>query len=368
VAEEQNEGQEKTLDPTPQRLQRARDQGDIPKSVDLNTFLAYLGLFLTLTIAITFMAREAGAALSSFLAAPHLMVNRILAPGGMGVLAAFLGPAALAILPIIIVPAICVLIALIAQRAIVFAPTKIEPKLSRLSLISNAKQKFGANGLVEFLKSVSKMIAIAIVVAVAVSWEIEGYITLVALDGRSLPEIMLKQGMIVITAALVIAGAIAALDYVWQVYAHRQRLRMSFQEMKDETKSAEGDPTFKQTRRERGREIAMNRSIADVPTADVVIVNPIHYAVALKWSREPGSAPVCVSKGVDAIAARIRETALAHNVPVHRDPPTARLLYDVVEIGDEIEADHYQAVAVAIRFADETRRRAKARQWLDGSA
>ena len=137
---------------------------------------------------------------------------------------------------------------------------------------------------------------------------------------------------------------------------------MSFQDLKDETKRTEGDPHMKQSRQQRGREIAMNRMLLDVPKADVIIVNPTHYAVALKWSRAPGSAPICVAKGVDEIAKRIREAAVEHQVPIHSDPPTARALHATVDIGDEIEPEHYQAVAAAIRFADALRnqmRRAK---------
>ena len=108
-----------------------------------------------------------------------------------------------------------------------------------------------------------------------------------------------------------------------------------------------------------GRDIATNQMLADVPEADVVIVNPEHFAVALKWDRKRGTAPVCVAKGVDEIAARIRETATEHGVPIFRDPPTARTLFATVEIGEEVKADLYKAVAAAIRFADTMRKRAR---------
>ena len=134
---------------------------------------------------------------------------------------------------------------------------------------------------------------------------------------------------------------------------------MSRQDIIDEMKQSEGDPFVKQQRRQRGYDIAMNQMLADVASADVVIVNPTHYAVALRWRRGDQGAPVCVAKGVDEIAARIRAVAAEAGVPLHRDPPTARAVHASVEIGQEIHAEHYRAVAAAIRFAE--RLRAKAR-------
>ena len=158
-----------------------------------------------------------------------------------------------------------------------------------------------------------------------------------------------------------IAVAIAGVDLVWQRFDHARKLRMSFQEMREETKQSEGDPHMKAQRRSRAEAIATNRMLLDVPKADVVIVNPTHYAVALKWARTKGSAPVCVAKGEGEVALRIREIAATAGVPVHSDPPTARALHATVEIGREIAPEHYRAVAAAIRFADRMRKAARAR-------
>ena len=132
---------------------------------------------------------------------------------------------------------------------------------------------------------------------------------------------------------------------------------MSRKEMIDEAKDSEGDPHVKMQRRQRGQEIATNRMLQDVATADVVVLNPTHYAVALKWNRKGRGAPVCVAKGMDEIAARIREKAAEAGVPMHRDPPTARAIHASVEIGQPIRPEHYQAVAAAIRFAEAMRKR-----------
>lgn len=135
---------------------------------------------------------------------------------------------------------------------------------------------------------------------------------------------------------------------------------MSLKEMRDEQKEAEGDPEFKHRRKARAREIAMNQMLSDVPKADVVIVNPTHFAVALQWDRQT-AAPVCVAKGVDEVAHRIRKIAQESGVPIQRDPSTARALFATIEIGQEIMPEHYRPVAAAIRFAQEMRRTARGR-------
>ena len=154
---------------------------------------------------------------------------------------------------------------------------------------------------------------------------------------------------------------VASIDVPFQLWQHTKQLMMTKQEVKDETKETEGDPHTKQVRRQMGYEIATSRMLADVPGADVVVVNPEHYAVALKWQRTRGTAPVCLAKGVDEIAARIRETAVEHGVPIYREPGTARALFASTDIGEEIPVDLYKAVAAAIRFADAMREKARGR-------
>jgi flagellar biosynthetic protein FlhB len=169
---------------------------------------------------------------------------------------------------------------------------------------------------------------------------------------------MAGRFMIIVFLVMVVLGSV---DLAWQHAEHQRKHRMSRKEMTDEQKESEGDPYLKGRRRDKGIEIATNRMMAEVPKADVVIVNPTHFAVALKWDRETGSAPVCVAKGVDEVALRIRATAMEAGVPVRHDPPTARVLYRMVDIDQEIAPEHYRAVAVAIRFADRVRGRAEPR-------
>lgn len=354
-----DEGQEKTNEPTPERLRKSREKGDVAKSTDVTGAASYLGLWLALTVGGAFAAKGTGEALYGFLASPDLLADVLLAPRGMENAATILKGVLWAVSPILIVPFLFTVIALYAQNAVVAAPSKLAMKMSRVSLLSNAKQKFGMTGIVEFLKSAVKLIAISIVLGVMLSGSVDYYITMAMSSGKALPHLLREEGLQLLLAATLVAVATAVFDYFWRLYDHRKKLMMSYQEVRDEAKESDGDPHMKHARQRRAREIANNRMLEDVPTADVIIVNPTHYAVALKWSRELGSAPICVAKGVDEIAARIRESAKANSVPIMSDPPTARLVHATVEIGHEIMPDHYKAVAAAIRFADTMREKSK---------
>jgi flagellar biosynthesis protein FlhB len=359
---EENDGAEKTHDPTPQRLEEARKKGDIPKSNDVSAAAAYGGLMLALLAAGVATLQGAGGALTIFIAQPDRLTGVVLGPGGLGLTAAALGEAAWSFLPVFLGPFAAVALALVAQRAVTVSTEKLKPKASRISPLSNAKQKFGPTGLVEFAKSAVKLGAIATALTLILKAELGRIIGSVRGEPVAVVGIMVDLLMTLLIATTAIATVIAALDLAWQHFDHRRKLRMSFQEMKDEVKQSEGDPHVKAQRRAKAEAIATNRMLLDVPAADVVIVNPTHYAVALKWSRAPGSAPVCVAKGVDAVAAQIRARAEAADVPIHSDPPAARALHATVEIGREIRPEHYKAVAAAIRFSDAMRRAARERR------
>jgi len=267
----------------------------------------------------------------------------------------------LALLVWFLLPGFASLLSVLAQRSFVFAPTKLAPKLSRINPIQNAKNKYGMSGLFEFAKNFAKLLCFSLVLAAFLAFrlpEMAGSLhaepaVIGALIGRMLIEFLF--------VVLLIALSIGMLDYLWQRFDHLRKNRMSHREVKDEHKQHEGDPHLKQERRQRATQIASQQMMGDVITADVIIVNPTHYAVALKWSRLPGAAPVCVAKGVDHVALAIRDLAMSHGVPVRSDPPTARAVYALTPIGQEIDPKHYRAVAAAIRFAQTMRRRA--RKW-----
>ncbi len=361
MSEEGGDSGEKSHDPTQQRLDEAREKGDIAKSVDLSTAAAYLGLLLAMLATGGAVVSGSGDLISGFLSRADTLAPRVLAAGG-GVLT---GQIALslfwALAPIFVLPAAFVSAALIAQRAIVVAPEKLMPKIDRISPLSQAKSKFGPTGLFEFVKSATKLIVISVVVGWFLVSETDRIVGLTRAAPGHVAQELVDISAALLVQIVVIAFAIGAVDYLWQRHDHLRKLRMTFQELRDEAKRSEGDPFIKGQRRQRAEALVNNRMMLDVPTASVVIVNPTHYAVALKWDRTKGGAPVVVAKGRDGVALRIREIASDARVPIHSDPPTARALEAGADIGTEIDPVHYQAVAAAIRFAEAMRRRARER-------
>jgi len=354
-----DEAQEKTHEATPRRLERAREQGDVPKSQDAQTFAAYLGLALAIGLAGSWSALRLGEALMAPLAHPSDMAALMLGGGARELLPAWGGRVLVAALPLAAAAVLLVIALLMAQRAIVAAPDKVAPKLSRLSPIENARQKYGAQGLVEFLKSFVKLVAVSAVLGIVIAGEIDRLSGYVARPPGTLGALLADQFWALMTGLLILTAAIGLADLFWQRAEHLRRNRMSHQDIKEESKQTEGDPHMKAERRERARALANNRMLQDVPNADVVIANPTHVAVALSWDRRPGTAPVCRAKGQDEMALRIREIAEASGVPIHHDPPTARALHALVDIGQEIPPEHYRAVAAAILFAERLAEKAR---------
>ena len=359
----EDDGQEKSFEPTQRRIDQAREKGDVPRSTDLNAAAAYLGLLGVVIAVGADMGTDFVEALSPFLGSADRLEGRILSPGGLAVSGRLIGEAAWAVAPLFLVPAALVLASLLSQQAIVASSDKITPKASRVNPIEVAKNKFGPTGLVEWLKSAVKMLLVSTAVWFWLVAEVPDLVGLASADARGLPRHLGDAMVSLLSVILVIAGSIAALDYLWQRFDHMRKLRMSYEELKKDSKESEGDPYMRQARRRRAEELATNRMLQDVPKSDVVIVNPEHYAVALRWDRAPGAAPVCVAKGVDEVAQAIRVRAMEAGVPIHRDPPTARSLHATVEIGREILEEHYRAVAAAIRYAEEIRRKARNRSW-----
>ncbi|MEL7258585.1 MAG: flagellar type III secretion system protein FlhB [Pseudomonadota bacterium] len=348
----QDEEADKSFEPTQKKLDDARKKGEIPRSTDLQAAAVYAGLTLTLLAFGADQLIQLGSGMMSILENATVLADDVFSGGAVGITGLILFDAIDHTAGLFLGPALMVVAVVAVQRGFVFAPTKLEPKLSRISILQNAKQKFGRNGLFEFAKSFTKLLVYSLVLSIFLRSNIEEIVVSIQTGPtasiRFLAELCSKFLIIVVLVAIIIG----AIDYMWQHAEHLRKNRMSRKEIMDETKDAEGDPHLKQERRSRAQAIAAAQMMVDVPNADVIIVNPTHYAVALKWQREPGTAPVCVAKGVDEIAHKIREIANEAAVPIHSDPPTARAVHELVDVGEEIRAEHYQAVAAAIRFAD----------------
>ncbi len=354
---------EKSFDPTPKKLEEARKKGDIAKSADLNTTAAYIGLFLALILTAPTLLQDAMTALMVLIERPAQLDGLFFEGPARAPVGQLIFEVLTFLAVLFLLPAGLVLTSAIAQQSIVFASSRMRPKLSKISPISIAKQKFGPSGLFEFFKSFLKLAIYGVCLTLFVQARLLEIIETSRLEPAQVILFLGRLFLSFLSIVIVVSAAIGALDYLFQFFEHRRKLRMSRKEIMDEAKQTEGDPHMKQERRHRGRDIAMNQTLQDVETADVIIVNPTHYAVALHWTRKPGEAPKCVAKGVDEMAAAIRERALEHAVPIHEDPPTARALYATTRIGDEIPQDQYRAVAAAIRFAEAMRSKMRSRGY-----
>lgn len=343
-----------------QKLDQARKDGDIPRSVDLQTATATGGLILALVSLGSWAVEKAGTAGMVVLDQADRL-SSLIAKGGsgpaLGLVLSLAGPP----LALLMVAPVLVLGLLFATKGLVFAPSKLAPKLSRISPVSTAGQKFGVEGLVEFAKSTVKLVIVSVILYAFLAARLEDILASLYLTPAMSAALMARMTLEFLAIVFVIQLVLGGVDYLWQIFRHRQRHRMSRKEMMDEFKESEGDPHLKSARRQRAQEVATNRMLTDVASANVVVVNPTHYAVALKWDRAKGGAPICVAKGVDEIARKIRERAAEHGVPIHSDPPTARAIHASIEVGQEIRVEHYRAVAAAIRFADAMRRKARKR-------
>lgn len=352
MANEQQSAQERSLEATPHKLERARRQGEVPQSRDALTVGVYAGFLFALVGFGDTMAAAFGDVMIPFLAQADQLLRLDTAPAlaalGSGLVIEILTATA----PLVLLPALGVALALAAQRCVVVAGARVRPRWNRLSLIANAKQRFGPKGLVEFGKTLVKLATVSGLIGWVLWTEAADVVVLALTDVRALGPQLIEAVLSLLVPVLVMSVAIASVDWLWQQADHRRRQRMTPQEFKDEQKETDVNQHFKQVRRDRAVTIATNRMLQEVPAADVVISNPTHFAVALAWDRgRAGSAPRCVAKGVDEIAQTIKRLAGEHGVPVIENRPLARSLYDLVEVGGEIRVEHYRAVAAALHYA-----------------
>jgi len=357
---EEEQTQPKTHEPSQRRLDQARERGDVVQSRDLNTFALYVMLAVVVLAAIGPLLHGMGRAVLG----PLWHADHADALVGYADYAALIRSVLISIAPFWIVLLVVLMIgpvvALLAQNAVVFAGGNVQPKLSRISLLQNIKQKYGPKGLVEFLKALVKLTAVVVITAAVLVPFIAASPSYTGLPVSYLGRILHGELVGMVLGVTGLYAAIAMFDYFWQRHLYLDKHRMTRKDMEDEQKDTEGNPHMKGRRREKATAIATNRMLFDARTASVMVVNPQHYAVALKWEREAGGAPVCVAKGVDHMALALRRVATAHKVPIFRDPPLARLLHGTMEVGDEVDEQHYQAVAVAIRFALKLQRQQRA--------
>ena len=346
--------------PTPRKLEEARRKGDVPRTPDLAAAAATLAFVVVAAQFGWDAVAAAGDAGRAILGEADLMAARA-SVRARAVLPEAVAAAAFALALFVVVPMAGAILALVLQGPVVLAPDKLRPRLDRISPLAGFRNRFGLAALVGFAKNVVKAALIGTALALLIRARLDEMVAAVALDARQGAALMSRIGLELLAIVTGIQTVAAALDFLWQRYRHHDKLRMSHRELLDELRQSDGDPHLRAARRQKAVDIATKNILAAVPKADVVIVNPTHFAVALRWDRAAPGAPVCVAKGEGELARRIRARAEEAGVPIRRDPPTARALFAAVPVGQSIREEHFRAVAAAIRFADAMRRRAALR-------
>lgn len=338
------DGQEKTLEASPRKLEEARRKGDLPMSREGSVFGVYGAALLALGLAGGAVATQVATTLLPLLEQPEAFLDferEGLEAAGAAVLKAL----AIALAPVFGLLLVGSLAPYFAQNTIVFAGARIAPKASHLSPAKGVKRILGAKALFEFGKSMVKGIAVGVACWAVALPIFDESASLVMVDPAAFLALAPRHLVTVLFAVTLVAGVVALADVSFQRFDYARRQRMSLQEMKEEMRSTDGDPHVRGMRRARQRKLAQRRMMADVPKAAVVITNPTHFAVALRYERGKDAAPICVAKGTDAVALRIREAAAKAGVPLMEDRPLARALHAGTEIGQAIPREHFEAVA-----------------------
>lgn len=351
------DGEDKTEEASGRKLAQAREQGDVAKSGDVPQALSLIGACAIVAIKGPSICQNLAQDLVPFLAHPQQFLNSLDGDGGMGIFRALV----LDIVPILVMvlgaAAIMGVAGNVFQTGFMFSPAKLKPSFDKLDLIKGFGRLFGVDNFIQFGKTVLKLIATAVIVWLV----LKGHISeMLALTGASPVLILPYVREIAIALAIAVCMFLAVgagADYMLQRFRFMQKMKMSKQEQKEEYKETEGDPHIKAKLRALRIEKSRRRMMSNVKTATVVVTNPTHYAVALAYKVGETTAPVCVAKGVDGVALKIREEAAKHEVPIVEDPPLARALYAAIDLDEMIPEEHFAAVAKLISFILTKKRR-----------
>jgi flagellar biosynthesis protein FlhB len=347
MADDQDKSQQ-TEEPTAKRLEQAREAGDIVKSHEVTALILLGGGTLAIAMFGKYTMIGIAKALTAFLAQPDAM--SVDGAGISAMLRVLLVQLSSACGPFFAVMAIAALAGHLIQGRPTFSLDRIAPNLSKLSPLAGLKRMFGLEGWVNLLKGLIKIAIVGAAIWTQL-WPERGHLE--SILGQSTVQVVGDMSHLlfkVLVASLSALGVIAGADYFFQRMQWLKRNRMSKQEIKEEYRQNEGDPTIKAKIRQLRHERAKKRMMAAVPSATVVIMNPTHYAVALKYESGKTAAPICVAKGVDALALRIRAVAEENDVPVVENPPLARALHAVIEVDDPVPPEHFKAVAQVIGY------------------
>ncbi len=348
----------KTEDATPRKLEEARKKGDSAKSPDVAQVLSLAGAAAVVLTSGGWFASSMAEQLAPFIAQPHEMLGMLESGGGVQILVRALW----AMTPFLGAVMLATIIGgaggNLAQSGLIFTAEKLKPKWSAVNPLEGFKRIFGPDGLAQFVKTFLKLIAVCVVCWMVLKPHVREFENMVAMSPLAILPLARDMALALFVAAIILLGATAGADFIWQKFRFAKRMMMTKEEVKEDYKQSEGDPhvkaKLKQIRMQRSRQ----RMMANVPKATVIVTNPTHYSVALRYEPDQGDgAPVCVAKGVDALAMRIREVAREHKVPIVENVPLARALYASVEVDAVIPKEHFEAAAKIIGFVFQSRKR-----------
>jgi flagellar biosynthesis protein FlhB len=354
--EEDEDDSQKTEEPTQKRLQDAFDRGQGINSREVTNFLLFLVLAIVICWLMPVIMGQSALNLTNFIEHAHVIE---VTKGNLGkiIIKAISQNFSLILLPMLLMIVMVVLSSFLQNKGrFILSDEPVKLDLSRISPLKGFARIFSTNNLVEFVKNIVKIIVITIFCMLAIFSEMPKIKTI---HEHSLPGMLLLLLKIVgnmLLCICIILAIIAAIDYLYQYYAFMQKMRMSKHEVKEELKQSEGSPEIKSRIRRIRLERAKKRMMSAVPTADVIITNPTHFAVAIKYDELSMNAPVVVAKGQDHLALKMREIAKIHRIPIVENKPLARLLYDETEIDSEISIQHYKAVAEVINYVYKLKR------------
>ncbi|VAW72061.1 Flagellar biosynthesis protein FlhB [hydrothermal vent metagenome] len=349
MSESQTGGQEKTEEPTAKKREDSKKEGQVPRSKELNTSIVLMAAALSLLS----MSKTMGDGIASILKS-GLQIKRTQIFDRPETLVTSLADSMVAMfslfIPYMLLLVVVVLLTPIMIGGWSFSMKAVKPKWSKISPMKGFKRMFSVKGLMELVKSILKVSLIGGVAALFIwNWSAD-LLSLGALP----PSLAIYSGMELVGAIFLLLSVatllIAAIDVPFQIFQHTKQLKMSKQEVRDEQKQAEGDPELKARVRRVQQDMAMSRMIEEIPKADVVVTNPTHYSIAIKYEEERGGAPIIVAKGADLIALKIRDIADRHEVLIFEAAPLARALYYSTKINEEIPSGLFQAIAQVLAY------------------
>ena len=347
MAEEQS-GQERSEQPTAKRQTEARNKGQVARSRELNTLIVMLASSLALWL----LSGPAASGIATIMSDGLSPTGDVLKEAElipvylMGVMMSAL----ILITPFLMLTVVAALAGPAVMGGLLFSPDAVSFKLDKLDPIKGLGRIFSTKGLIELVKALLKfllVIGVAVLVYKYFEREIMALITFDVLNGIVRSGSMIMLALVLLSATLAL---IAAIDVPFQLWSHNKQMRMTKQEIKDESKETDGRPEVKSRINQMQRDASQRRMLQDVPDADVVITNPTHFSVALKYEQDGSGAPRVVAKGQDLIALKIRSIAIQHDVPIYEEPPLARALHGTTEIGDEIPGPLFLAVARVLAY------------------